>query len=59
LLVTADLAEVMSLSDRIIVMYEGQITGVFPDAASLPEEELGLYMLGLKRQDPAEMEAFL
>ena len=59
LLVSADLAEVMSLSDRIIVMYEGQITGVFPDAASLPEEELGLYMLGLKRQDPAEMEAFL
>jgi simple sugar transport system ATP-binding protein len=59
LLVSADLGEVMSLSDRIIVMYEGQITGVFPHAETLQEEELGLYMLGLKRQDPAEMEAHL
>ncbi len=59
LLVSADLAEVMSLSDRIIVMYEGQLTGVFPDAASVTEEELGLYMLGLKRQDPKAMEARL
>lgn len=59
LLISADLAEVMSLSDRIIVMYEGQITGVFPEAASVSEEELGLYMLGLKRQDLKEMEALL
>ena len=59
LLVSADLGEVMSLSDRIIVMYEGQIVGVFPDAASVTEEELGLYMLGIKRQDPVEMEAIL
>ena len=40
-------------------MYEGKITGVFPDAASLTEEEIGLYMLGLKRQDAEEMEAIL
>ncbi len=59
LLVSADLSEVMSLSDRIIVMYEGQITGVFPDAGSVTEEELGLYMLGIERQDPEEMEAQL
>ena len=59
LLVSADLSEVMSLSDRIIVMYEGEISGVFPDAASLTEEEIGLYMLGLKRQDAEEMEAVL
>ena len=59
LLVSADLAEVMSLSDRIIVMYEGQITGVFPDAAAVTEEELGLYMLGLKRQTVEDMEAHL
>jgi simple sugar transport system ATP-binding protein len=59
LLVSADLGEVMSLSDRIVAMYEGQITGVFPDAANVTEEELGLYMLGLKRQDPKEMEALL
>ncbi|NPA31900.1 MAG: ABC transporter ATP-binding protein [Chloroflexi bacterium] len=59
LLVSADLAEVMSLSDRIIVMYEGEITGVFPDAAAVTEEELGLYMLGIKRMTMEEMEAVL
>lgn len=59
LLVSADLAEVMSLSDRIITIYEGQITGVFPDASQVSEEELGLYMLGLKRQTPEEMEPYL
>jgi general nucleoside transport system ATP-binding protein len=56
LLVSADLAEVMSLSDRIITMFEGHITGVFPDASQVSEEELGLFMLGLKHQSPEEME---
>lgn len=59
LLVSADLAEVMSLSDRMIAMYEGEITGVFPDASAVSEEELGLYMLGVKRQTPEEMETYL
>ena len=59
LLVSADLSEVMSLSDRIIAIYEGEITGVFPDAASVSEEELGLFMLGIKRQSCEEMEAYL
>jgi general nucleoside transport system ATP-binding protein len=59
LLVSADLAEVMSLSDRIITMYEGKVTGVFPDASKVSEEELGLYMLGLKHQTPEEMEPYL
>ncbi|HSV85606.1 MAG TPA: ATP-binding cassette domain-containing protein, partial [Levilinea sp.] len=59
LLVSADLAEVMSLSDRIIAMFEGKITGVFPDASQVSEEELGLYMLGLKHQAPEEMERYL
>jgi general nucleoside transport system ATP-binding protein len=59
LLVSADLSEVMSLSDRIITMFEGEITGVFPDTANLKEEELGYYMLGVKRQTEKEMEAML
>lgn len=59
LLVSADLAEVMSLSDRIIVMYEGEITGVFLNAAEVSEEELGLYMLGIERKEMAEMESDL
>jgi len=59
LLVSADLGEVMSLSDRIISMYEGQVTGVFPDAAGVSEEELGVYMLGIRHQTAEEMEAIL
>ncbi len=59
LLVSADLSEVMSLSDRIVTLYEGKITGVFPDAAKVSEEELGLYMLGIKQQTPEEMEKML
>lgn len=50
LLISADLGEVMSLSDRIAVMYGGQVVAIFDDAASVTEEELGLYMLGVKRQ---------
>ena len=59
LLVSADLGEVMSLSDRIITLYEGKVTGVFPDASKVSEEELGLYMLGLKHQTEEEMEKHL
>jgi len=56
LLISADLAEVMSLADRIAVMYKGQIVGVFDNTPDLSEEELGLYMLGLKKQSPQELE---
>ncbi len=59
LLVSADLAEVMSLSDRLVIMYNGEIVGVFPEASEATEEELGLYMLGLKRQTAQEMEPYL
>ena len=56
LLVSADLSEVMSLSDRIVTLFEGEITGVFPDASKATEKELGLYMLGIKQQTYEEME---
>jgi len=59
LLISADLSEVMSISDRIIVMYEGQITCIKQNTPDLTEEELGYYMLGVKHQDRAEMEANL
>ncbi len=50
LLVSLELDEVMSLSDRILVMYEGEIVGEF-DPKKVTPEELGLYMAGAKRQD--------
>ncbi len=47
LLISADLNEILSLSDRIAVMYGGQIVKVFPDN-KVEESELGLYMTGTK-----------
>ena len=55
LLVSADLNEVMSLSDRIIVMFNGQIAGYFPEANKVSESELGMYMLGAKHQTAEEI----
>ena len=48
LLVSLELDEVMSLSDRILVMYEGEIVGEL-DPKTTTQEELGLYMAGAKR----------
>ncbi len=45
LLVSADLEEILSLSDRIVVMYEGRITGRMR-AEEATEENLGLLMMG-------------
>lgn len=47
LLVSAELSEVMSLSDRIAVIYEGEIVGT-TDAAVATEQTLGLWMAGLR-----------
>ena len=44
LLVSLELEEVLSLADRILVIYEGEIAGEFPPSAS--EEELGVAMTG-------------
>ena len=53
LLVSLELEEVMSLSDRILVMYEGEIVGEF-DPKTTTVQELGLYMAGAKRQEREE-----
>lgn len=48
ILVSADLNEIFSLSDRLAVMYKGRFSGLFTDVKHVTEEELGQYMLGLK-----------
>jgi general nucleoside transport system ATP-binding protein len=48
LLVSADLAEVLALSDRIAVMYGGRIVAVFPRGEASPEV-IGPYMTGAER----------
>ncbi|MCI5902941.1 MAG: ABC transporter ATP-binding protein [Blautia sp.] len=50
LLVSLELDEVMNVSDRILVMYEGEIVGEF-DPKEVTVEELGLYMAGAKRME--------
>jgi simple sugar transport system ATP-binding protein len=51
LLVSLELDEVMSLSDRLLVMYEGRVVG--EHGADASEEEIGLEMLGGGRKEPA------
>ena len=53
LLVSLELDEVMNLSDRILVMYGGEIVGEF-DPKTTTVEELGLYMAGAKKQGEAK-----
>ena len=53
LLVSLELDEVMSLSDRILVMYEGEIVGEL-DPKKTNIQELGLYMSGAKRDRKEE-----
>jgi simple sugar transport system ATP-binding protein len=54
ILISADLNEVFELSDRLAVMYKGSFAGVFNDVKNLTEEELGKYMLGIKKDDRLE-----
>ena len=51
LLVSLELEEILSLSDRILVIYEGHIVGEFPPTAT--EEELGFAMTGGRRDEVA------
>ena len=56
LLVSLELDEVMDVSDRILVMYEGELVGQL-DPKKITVEELGLYMAGAKRDVvPTEVE---
>lgn len=51
LLVSLELDEIMNLSDRLYVMYEGEIVAEFKSVKDVSVQELGLYMAGAKRQE--------
>jgi simple sugar transport system ATP-binding protein len=51
LLVSFELDEILSLSDRILVIFEGRIVGEYPPTVS--EEELGFAMTGGRRDEAA------
>ncbi len=59
LLISADLNEVMEVSDRLLVMRLGKIVAAFPKASEVGEEELGEYMLGIKSMTAEEMAGVL
>jgi len=54
LLVSPELDEIIALSDRIAVMYKGQIVDIVP-AARVNKAYLGLLMAGVKRKEALEM----
>jgi ABC-type multidrug transport system ATPase subunit len=50
LLVSMELEEIQSLSDRILVMYEGRVVAEFV-GGTVTEEELGYFMTGGGKAD--------
>jgi len=59
LLSSADLSELLALSDRLVVFYRGKIVAAFHNTDDLTPETLGTYMLGLDTQEPETMRAAL
>ena len=55
LLVSSDLNEILEVSDRLLVMKDGKIVAHFPVAGKVTADELGEYMLGVRRMEPEEM----
>ena len=59
LLSSADLSELLALSDRLVVFYRGRIVAAFVNRPDLSPETLGTFMLGLSTQTPEEMQVAL
>lgn len=56
LLISSDMTELIALSDRILVMYDGVLVANLDNQEQkISESELGLYMLGLKNQEMGEV----
>ncbi|HOW37583.1 MAG TPA: ABC transporter ATP-binding protein [Candidatus Izemoplasmatales bacterium] len=56
LLISSDLQEIRALCRRAIILHQGTIAAEIDDLSACSEEELGLYMLGIKRQEPVSPE---
>ena len=55
LLISSDLNEILEVSDRLLVMKDGQIVAQFHDVKAVTTEQLGEYMLGVKSMTSEEM----
>ncbi len=59
LLFSADLNELINVSDSIIVMYDGKIVAYFPELNGVTPSVLGEYMLGVKKMSDEEIAAVM
>ncbi len=59
LLVSADLDELIKVSDSMAVIYGGKITAYFPQVSQVSQMELGNYMLGVKKMEPESIRRML
>ena len=59
LLSSADLSELLALSDRLVVFYRGRVVAAFLNSDALTPETLGSFMLGLATQTDDEMRVAL
>jgi simple sugar transport system ATP-binding protein len=59
LLITSDLDELLLLSDRIIIMYKGEIVAIEKNTKDLDRMTIGRYMLGVDKQDPLKIQQHL
>jgi simple sugar transport system ATP-binding protein len=50
-MVSADLDEILKLSTRILVIYDGELVAHFPDTSRITAQDLGPYMLGVQREE--------
>ncbi len=50
-LVSADMAEIFNLADRILVFHNGRLAAEITDPKAISEEQLGRYMLGLEQTE--------
>ena len=55
LLITADLDELLALSDRVLIMYEGKFTGEILDTNNVSIEDIGLMMGGITGHHHAQI----
>ena len=52
-MVSSELPEVMGMSDRIMIMHEGRVTGIIENRKDLKQEEIMRYATGAVTQQPA------
>jgi ABC-type uncharacterized transport system ATPase subunit len=56
-LASADLDEILKLSNRILVIYNGELVAHFRDTSGLSGQDLGPYMLGVQKEEAVSGEA--